>query len=389
MKRSKRSQSNKRSKKKPDTDAKKKLLESIAAELHTLPGVKVERNKWLPSLRNPKHRREIDVLLTVKPLGYQMRLAIECKNLAKPVEAEDIGSFIDKLEQVGIPSQGSIYVSASGYRSGAVTRAQEAGIVLLTPAGLTKDRLSLVVEEAFQSVVFLLLAVDEYSWTDDVHQDVYSQLSEIETHTLYDNEGQICGVLPDLIWEEWHYEGNPSSIIGEHTINLPIPSGWHHVIRGKKEPIKSATAKVVVWGIVVSITGKVERVSLLDALTKNVEKFRLKASFDTSKREYPITTFTKEEDFEAFESQPRTFHVITERIRLPRILTHVGYWPQSRRVFMLIATKLQSFLRGEIPDPRPFDYKDLEGTNLATVWEPPFAASPAVKRNVDRKPFGL
>jgi hypothetical protein len=58
-----------------------------------LPGVKVERNKWLPSLINPEDEREIDVLLTVNPVGYEMRIAVECKNLARPIVVSISGTF--------------------------------------------------------------------------------------------------------------------------------------------------------------------------------------------------------------------------------------------------------------------------------------------------------
>src|SRR6202040_1067969 len=96
------------------------------------------------------------------------------------IEAKDIGEFADKLRQVGIQTQGSIFVSAGGYRRGAKTRAKELGMILLTPAGLAADRLAVAVEDALQSIVFLLPVVTEWTIHNNVHIDLYSQLSEHE-----------------------------------------------------------------------------------------------------------------------------------------------------------------------------------------------------------------
>lgn len=372
---------------KSESKIKKELLERIAADLHSLPGAIVELNKWLPSLINPEDEREIDVLITVSPLGYEMRVAMECRNLSKRIEAKDIGEYADKLRQVGVQTQGSIFVSASGYRRGAKTRAKELGIILLTPAGLTADRLAIAVEEGFQSIVFLLAVVAEWTIHNNVHIDVYRTLSEHQQHTIYDENGKIFGFQFDLIWEKWRYEGIPPSVIGEHFVELDIPPGWHQVIQGKKEPILRATAKVLVWAEVVSITGKVERVSLRDAVTQNIQKFRLKATFDTSTNRFPVTTFTTEEDFQAFMNQERVFHLASSRIRLPRMLTMLGYWPPSKRTGLRLANLMAAFWRGEIPDPRPIDPMDIEGTDLSAIWDELVDDISVVQKNIGREPF--
>ncbi|HEV2913256.1 MAG TPA: restriction endonuclease [Pyrinomonadaceae bacterium] len=386
MKKAKQSRSTNKSKE-AESETKKKLVESIAAELHTLPGVQVERNKWLPSLINPEDEREIDVLLTVNPVGYEMRIAIECKNLSRRIEAKDIGEFADKLRQVGVPTQGSVYVSASKYRRGAYTRAKELGIILLRPTGLTADRLAIIVEEAFQSIVFLLAVAAEWTIRNDVPSDVFSKVPVEDQHAIYDKNGKLFGMMPDLIWEKWRYDGIPPSTIGEHFVEVDIPSGWHQLIQGKQVPILRATAKVTVWGYVVSISGKLERISLLDAMSESPVKIKVKALFDTSKKRYPVTTFTTEEDFQSFIKQPRVLHIFSNRIRLPRILTQLGFWPPSKRAALKLVNLMMAFERGEIPDPRPIDYAQIEGNDLSAVWEEVIEGSPVIQRNIDKKPF--
>lgn len=373
--------------KEAESEAKKKLVESIAAELHALPGVKVERNKWLPSLINPEDEREIDVLLTVNPVGYEMRIAIECKNLSRRIEARDIGEFADKLRQVGMPTQGSIYVSASKYRRGAHTRAKELGIILLRPAGLTADRLAIIIEEAFQSIIFLLAVASEWTIRNDVPGEVFSRLPVEDQHAIYDETGKLFGMMPDLLWEKWRYDGVPPSTIGEHFIEVDIPSGWHQLIEGNRVPILRATAKVSVWGYVVSITGKVERIALLDAISESPVKTKIKAVFDTSKNQYPVTTFTAEEDFQSFMNQPRMLHIFSNRIRLPRILTQLGFWPPSKHATLKLINLMSAFERGEIPDPRPVDYAQIEGSDLSAVWDEVIDGRPVVQRNIGRNPF--
>jgi Restriction endonuclease len=369
-----------------ESEAKKRLVENLAAELHELPGVKVERNKWLPSLINPEDEREIDVLLTVNPVGYEMRIAVECKNLARPIEAKDIGEFADKLRQVGIQTQGSIYVSASKYRRGAKTRAQELGIVLLRPLGLTPNRLSLIVQEAFQSIVFLLAIIAGWTVRTEVPGQVFRQPTLEEQNLIFDENGRVFGLMPDLIWESWRYEGAPPSVIGEHEVELNIPAGWHQIICGQRVPILKASATVAVLGLVVSISGTFEHVSLLDAVSEHWVKTRIRAIFDTAK-EHKVTTFSSEEDFQSFMDRPRLLHIVSSRIRLPRVVAQLGYWPPSKKTALKVMSLMAAFERGEIPDPRPFDYVEVEGTDLSALWDEIVDGSPVVERNAGRRPF--
>src|SRR6266536_5008487 len=84
------------------TVSKGKIVERIAALMHDQPGVTVERNRRLPPVGGKGVKREIDVLLTATVAGYQIQMAIECKNEAAVIGFPKIDAFVGKLQYVGI-----------------------------------------------------------------------------------------------------------------------------------------------------------------------------------------------------------------------------------------------------------------------------------------------
>src|SRR6266487_2000361 len=146
---------NKKSKKttdkKSESAIKGRLVEMIVASMHEEAGIKIEQNVRLPSIRNPKRKREIDVLLSGTISGYPIRIAIECKNYKSVIGAPKIDAFVGKLEQIGIPSQHGVFVAAGGFTADAIDRAKEAGIKTLILTGLTKDRLAVEIFSAVQA----------------------------------------------------------------------------------------------------------------------------------------------------------------------------------------------------------------------------------------------
>src|SRR5260221_46779 len=66
--------------------------------------------------------RDIDILIESQIFGHSIQIAIECKNWKSKLDVADVGSFIDKLKDVGI-SKG-IIVSKVGYSESAYTRAR-------------------------------------------------------------------------------------------------------------------------------------------------------------------------------------------------------------------------------------------------------------------------
>jgi hypothetical protein len=67
--------------------------------------------------------RQIDLLIETEIFGHSLQIAIECKDWKSKLDVADIGSFIDKLKDVGI-SKGVI-ISKFGYTKAAYTRAKK------------------------------------------------------------------------------------------------------------------------------------------------------------------------------------------------------------------------------------------------------------------------
>src|SRR5262245_21679674 len=150
----------KESKKRPAHIRKGKIVEAVVALLHETPGVKVETNVQLqPKHGDPERRREIDVLLTGKIAGYEVRIAFSCKNEALPIKPSLIDEFVGTLDDVRIPYEHGIFVCVNGYTKGALDRAKVRGIKTFVLQGLTKDRLTSEISKAFQFNVYLLADV--------------------------------------------------------------------------------------------------------------------------------------------------------------------------------------------------------------------------------------
>jgi hypothetical protein len=346
------------------SDAKGRLVEQIAAQMHQAPSVTVETRASVPTIGHSTRTREIDVLLTSEVAGYPVHVAIECKNEKTPIGAPMIDGFIGKLEDIGIPRQQGIFISASGYTSGAIERATQAGIRPLILWGLTKDALSSEVAEAFQSIVYLLPQVSKLSF----HGANRPARDFVDILRFYDPSGQLAALLPQVIWQQW-MQGEPPSVLGEHELRLVVPDGWYQLIDGEKVTYEGITVTILVTGLVVTLRGKATQHALVNAANQTVERSHLSAKFHPAAGDSSVTTILTEADLDVFFLKPAVLTVQTGRIRIPRIIFVDGYWPPSERVARKVYELMQAFERGEIPDPRPFRFEELEGTNMEVMWE--------------------
>jgi hypothetical protein len=173
---------------KGSTREKGDVLEEIIAEMHNLPGVKIERNIFLPTIDKSGGTREIDVLITSQVAGFPVRIAIECKNEVKPTGVAKIGEFVDKLNDVGLPVQLGIFVSTSRYESGAIRRAKTAGIRTLLLKNVTGNLFD-EVNRAFQSLIYLLATIATVNISVSEESPKPSNLSMF----FFVGEGKICG----------------------------------------------------------------------------------------------------------------------------------------------------------------------------------------------------
>ena len=229
------------------------VLEKIVAEMHDVPGVKVERNQYLPSIDGSGRTREIDVLITSQVAGFPVRIAIECKNGIEPTGIARIGEFVDKLNDVGLPVQLGIFVSTSRYASGAIERAKTVGIRTLLLIDVTSN-LSNEVKSAFQSLIYLLATIATVNISVSEESPKPSGLSMF----FFDDEGKICGSVGDLVWDHWR-KGKIPDVIGTYEINLELPKTWKQKHDGQELILTKITAKTYVTGHIITVEGKLKK----------------------------------------------------------------------------------------------------------------------------------
>ena len=364
---------------KTSTTAKGRLVEEIVASLHTYSNVKVERNRKLP-VHDPsgksKRKREVDVLLTSYVAGYPIQFVIECKNEKNEIGSPLIDSFIGKLDDLGIPCQSGIFVSASGFNDEAVERAKKKGIKLLTLIGLRKDGYSALISEAVQSIVHLMLSIEEMSVTS---REIYISYDAL---TFCNEKGDYLGSVPDLVYKKWINEKGLSKI-GAYEWKFEPPLNCFQMVEGNIRPTSSTmetiNVKVQISGIVIFISGQAEQHYLVSPLDNKVEKGKVNVSFEKMEGKYPIKTFKSESELESFiENRPEAVKFTVGRIKLPRILSGISYWPPSERAAKIIISQMSAFMAGKISDPRPFNLADIEGTDLRTIWEPVWEGLPII-----------
>lgn len=356
-----------------ETARKGKLVEAIVAMLHDMPGVKVERNVFLPPVHGDQTRkREIDVLLTATVAGHPVRIAFSCKNEGKKIEPGKIDEFIGELDDVGIPPQHGIFVCVNGYTRGALDRAKQKGIRTLVLRGLTKNRLASEVAEAFQFNVFLIPEVVRMTVTNNAATEEY----EGQFLIFFDDKKRVCGTLADLIVNWWRLGDAPFSL-GEYQPEFEVPKGWHQFIGGKLEAVLGASATVRVKGAIITLSGKTKTHALVDPLSQQVERGQMRVDFDVTRKQkvvLPVTTVNTEGELEAF-TRSHSGVKVTSRIKVPRIQLGATYYPWSERVFRLMIERYQKFQAGEIPDFRAFTFEETEGTDLSAALERPWYES--------------
>lgn len=362
---------------KASTVSKGRVLERIAALMHAQSGVTVKNNQFLSPLSGKGRKREIDILLTGTLAGYPVRMAIECKNEKTSIGAPKIDAFIGKLSYLGIPPQYGIYISASGYTTAAIEEAMSVGMKVLTLQGLTDEALFGSIASAFQSIIYLLLQVTRL--------EICNQMppNNFEAFGFYNEDGRLSALLPDFVWQKWLDNKIPTSL-GEHEVDLPLPSGLNQMANGKIFAVLKLGAKVRVLGLVVTLEGKAKEYRLVNAENEAVERSLVDVTFDAPNSELPVTTVQSEEELQAFLRRPGAIQLTVGRTKLPRIQNGAVYWPPSERVAQELQKRWHSFEAGDISDPRLINLQELEGTDLRTIWEPIWEGHPAGAKKADR-----
>ena len=373
-KKKKPSRRSKRARKGKQSAEKGALLEQIAARMYGSPFHKVTPNAKVPPInRNPKRKQEIDVLLEGKVVTRPSRRAIECKNLGKKVGVGKIHEFVGKLADVGIPYEHGIYISPTGYTAGAVDRARPVNIQLLTLTGLTEDGLASITAEASQLKVLYIAQVQGITVTNNLDRIENGG----ELLIFFDANGNFCGTVADLIWNQWRAGIIPAEA-GEYDINLIVPDGWRQIVNGKEEPILAIQAVLQVTALVLTISGESTYHTLIRASDGKVEKRQLNTTFNIAVDQTTVHTL------EAFDNEAdlRTaIHALsgvrlTIRIRLPRIqYMNRFYYPMSARVVQLLKKHWEDSSEPE-QSAEDLQITEIEGTDLRALFEPVSDAYP-------------
>lgn len=326
-----------------------RLVEKVVALIHVAPGVKVERNVRLPTV-DGKGTREIDVLLSGSIAGYLVRLAIECKNLQKKVGAPDLDRYVGKLGDVGIPVSHGIFVSASGYTSGAVRRARQGSIRVLELTGLTKNRLESEVRAAFQSAIYLVAEVSSM-----VSFDV-----DVPNRGLlyFDSAGRQRSCIPHRFWQLW-VTGQVPEGIGAHSILLEPPSGSYQYNEGELRTSTTVPLQYRVAAVAATLRGQATRHGLWNAGSGELERVRVDAKWNPEKDHLLVSTLHTEEAIQKHITSLGDVGVVT-RIRAPRIICGRLYWPPSPEALGKVNELL---LKGLEPT-----FADVEGVDIGAAW---------------------
>lgn len=348
------------------TVSKGRIIEAIVASMHESDGVKVERNVKLPPIGSQGPKREIDVLLSSEVCGYPVRWAIECKNEKKRIGAPYIDAFVGKLQDVGIPPSFGIFVTTSDYSQGAIEQAKKVGIRLLIIKDALRD-LEPTIRQAVQATIFLLPVVNGFEFQNFVFDP---KMTLVEAAVLFNKHGEAVSTIPYVIWRAWN-DGEIQASIGKCEVELETSGELYQRVGGKLARVIKIVVQVSILGLVQQFTGAASLHHLQNITSNTVERQKLRASFDPlPPGRYQLKAIETEEQLKQEIHKPAIVAVYN-RIRLPRInLWNVSYWPPSERVVKIITEQMQAFEAGLIPDPRPFSISELEGTDLAAIFEP-------------------
>ncbi|MBL8076615.1 MAG: restriction endonuclease [Anaerolineales bacterium] len=353
---------------KGSTREKGDVLEQIIAEMHNLPGVKVERNIFLPTLDKSGRTREIDVLITGQVAGFPVRIAIECKNEKDSTGIAKIGEFIDKLNDVGLPVQLGIFVSTSRYESGAIERAKNMGLRTLLLKDVT-SKLTSEVKKAYQSLIYLQATIAT------VNVSVANESDEPSLF-FFDEKGKIRGSIGDLAWDAW-LKGKIPYTLGTHEINLDLPKDWKQIHNEREIIFTKIKVSVLVTGYIITVEGKLKQYNLVDVNNETIEKWQVKAQFPPPFGKHVVTEFHTEEDLDRYLVTRGGLTIVSGRLKLPKVRWASFYWPPSLKALDNFQKALENAIaQGKTIDWITFPFNEIEGTDLSAAYDPIWEGHP-------------
>lgn len=324
------------------------ILEDLVAMMHAVPGVTVETRRRLPVIRGSKTRkREIDVLLTAHVAGYPVRIAFGCKNEVKALDTLAVDNFAGILEDVGIPVQQGILVSAKGYTSDAQDAAAARGIKTLVFEGLSADRLGQEINAALKAVVYLLVSQFNLSMLPYV-PDGWADDKRFITAVLDRKDEPPVTEILNSVWQLWVSGGIPDTI-GEHLFCLAPRS---------QDATWIGVGAVTVTGWMASSPGVVKHGILRDAQAGSIDRVHIAATFDEIKGPLTLEPVNSETALADIIEKQRNSLVM--QVRVPRIVSDVGYWPPT--------VEAMNKAKALVDAGKPVRFEDMEGTNIMDAW---------------------
>ena len=357
-----------------DTSRKGHIVEQIVAKLHETPNILIETRAMLTPLVGKGRKREIDILISTDVAGYPVRIAVECKNEARPILETAIDAFFGKLTDIGIPTQYGIFVSTSRYTQGAERRAKAAGIKLLRLSGLTADRLSAAVMTAFQSVIHLFMSVRS------VVIEYHSKANSPPNAAFVNESGKLMGTLFDVIWASW-ISGRISGDLGNHDTRVAVPEGWGQIVDGLFERIEEIEASISVCALVFTYKGQVIQHALVETGSNQPDKWSLDAKFDRETGPIALTQITSEDDLQEHIRSDPGICMTTGRFILPRIGAYCRFgkmlWPPSEKSAARMKQAAEFLMAGNDLDDDFFNGEPVDDSNVNTILDPIWSGWPS------------
>jgi hypothetical protein len=150
------------------------------------------------------------------------------------------------------------------------------------------------------------------------------------------------------LWQLWMSAAIPATI-GDHLINIKPESAeatWHVI------------GAVTVTGLIASVPGTFSRSILKNAEAGGIERLQVSAKFEEIKGPLTLEPVDSEEALSAMvHKEPMS---LVTRIRVPRIVTSVCYWPPSEEAMQKAKALFDA--------GKPVTFQDIESSNLADAW---------------------
>ena len=357
----------------PANTLKGRIAESLVAALHENDdSTQVECNVKLPAKNGSGRTREVDVLLTGSVGGYTLRVAIECKNYSKRIGVEKIGEFADKLRDVGLPRENSIFVSAVGFTKDALERAADYGIRPLLLEGLDDNRLGARVFGAIGSTLYIVPTLVQTGCNatgipglDLTHRPELN--AESLPTTVFDVNQNRDLWLADIAATVWN-QGlvDPQLGLTDVTLDFRDDYTWALNFEGHTMRLDKLTLSFEIKALAYTLTGQGERFALRDVVSQSLVKHKQEAHFPPHFIRN-LTELKTQGELEAYQKQcdaitGEEWH-FTRVIHLPRVKCGDFYHPVSQRVQDKIIA---------LPHwPRtPEEWREVIGMDLGQIgWE--------------------